>query len=106
MTAITLLLSQYELLLLLCDTLSTADIISLGSTCKEHHDYIHGSEITFDNLLSAAHCSGKGSIDHARVFGAWRGDELEAEQHCLRDKDIEPCTSCGVPVCNVKTQWS
>ncbi|KAK3672316.1 hypothetical protein LTR78_007856 [Recurvomyces mirabilis] len=78
MAPMTTLLSQYQLLLMLCDTLSTADILSLGATSNENHVYIHGSKVTFDRLISTTHCSGRGIVAQARVFGEWRGDAANA----------------------------
>ena len=100
MAPITTLLSQYQLLLMLCDTLSTADILSLGATSRENHAYIYGSNTTFDKLLSTTHCSGKGIVDQARVFGEWRGDPSTAKIKCLGE-EARPCSDCGVRVCNV-----
>ena len=73
MAYITTLLSQHALLTTLCQYLSTADIIDLGTTSRANHVYIHSSKNIFTRLVSNAECSGKGFVAHARVFDSFMG---------------------------------
>jgi hypothetical protein len=100
---ITKVLSQYELLQSVCRVLSSADIIHLAATCKEHWTYIASNKPTLTNLLSTAHCDGRGIVAQARVFGYWEGDPSKAPEHaqCF-GADVKPCTSCGAHVCDVR----
>ncbi|KAM0723030.1 hypothetical protein Q7P37_001228 [Cladosporium fusiforme] len=97
---ITLLLSQYELLRLLCEHLSSADIIHLGATCKKHWRYIASSKKVQKELIGKSSCDGRGIIAQARVFGYWKGNPDNATRKC-KGKDAEPCEDCGAMVCNI-----
>jgi hypothetical protein len=99
---ITKVLSQYELLQSVCSSLSSADIIHLAATCKEHWTYIASSKTSLTNLLSTSRCDGRGVVAQARVFGYWQGDPSSAPSYaqCL-DAETKPCTSCGAQVCDV-----
>ena len=68
-TPLTSLLSQYELLSLLCENLSSADIIHLGATCREHWQYVGHNPVILRRLIAESACDGKGIIAQARVFG-------------------------------------
>jgi hypothetical protein len=97
---ITTLLSQYELLLSLCQHLSSADIIHLGATSTEHWYYITGSRNLLKSLMANSSCDGTGIIAQARVFGYWGANSEKATRKC-RGKDAQPCHDCGAMVCNV-----
>ena len=101
-TMISKVLSQYELLQLVCSYISSADIIHLAATCKEHQSYIASSKRTLANLLASACCDGSGIVSQAKVFGHWKGDPsaAPADFRCLTD-DTAPCSSCGAQVCDV-----
>jgi hypothetical protein len=100
---ITTLLSQYELLTLLCEHLSSADIIHLGATSKEHWQYVAQSPAILQGLIAESTCDGKGIVAQARVFGHWQADPAKATRKC-RGKDAKPCSDCGAMVCNVCLQ--
>ena len=99
---ITKVLSQYELLQSVCSTLSSADIIHLAATCREHRTYIASNQTTFTKLLSSARCDGRGIVAQARVFGYWNGDPSKVPSivQCL-GAEVKPCTLCGAQVCDV-----
>lgn len=99
---ITKVLSQYELLQSIRTNLSSADIIHLAATCKEHRTCITSSKAVFAHLQSTARCDGRGIVAQARVFGYWDGDPTNApaNSQCL-DTNVKPCTSCGAHVCDV-----
>jgi DnaJ-class molecular chaperone len=99
---ITTLLSQYELLVSLCQHLSSADIIHLGVTSKEHWQYVSGSPKLLKALIGNSSCDGTGIIAQARVFGHWNADPSQATRKC-RGREAEPCHDCGAMVCNVAT---
>lgn len=97
---ITTLLSQYELLSLLCEHLSIADIVHLGATSKEHWQYIASSPVILKALLSGSACDGRGIVAQARIFGRWDANPANATRKC-RGKDAKPCDDCGAMICNV-----
>lgn len=97
---LTSLLSQYELLTTLCENLSSADIVHLGATSKEHWQYIGHNSIIFKSLIADSECDGKGIIAQARVFGYWQADPSKATRKC-QGKDAKSCGDCGAMVCNV-----
>ena len=99
---ITKVLSQYELLKSVCEGLSSADIVHLAATCKEHRTYISSNKEILALLQSTAHCDGRGIVAQAHVFGYWSGDpsKAPADSKCL-GADAKPCTECGAHVCNV-----
>ena len=97
---VTTLLSQYELLTMLCENLSSADIVHLGATSKEHWQYV---EHNLKGLMADSTCDGKGIIAQARVFGHWQANPGKATREC-RGKDAKPCSDCGAMVCNV-SRW-
>jgi len=99
---VTTLLSQYELLTMLCENLSSADIVHLGATSKEHWQYV-GHNIK--GLIASSTCDGKGIIAQARVFGHWQANPDNATREC-RGKDAKPCSKCGAMVCNVSQRRS
>jgi len=99
---ITTLLSQYELLISLCQHLSSADIIHLGATSTEHWQYVTGSPKLLKTLIGNSSCDGTGIIAQARVLGHWNADPSQATRKCS-GKDAEPCHDCGAMVCNVAT---
>ena len=101
MTAITTILSQYELLLSVCQRLSSADIVHLAATCKTHRAYIASQQSTTDILLSKSICDGTGIVAQARVFGHWKGDTSKATYQCL-GADSKSCSKCGAKVCDVR----
>ena len=97
-------LSQYELLTLLCENLSSADIIHLGWTLKEHWLYIGHSPVICKGLLAESTCDGKGIVAQARVFGHYQADPAQALMHVkCRGRDAKPCRDCGAMVCNVRS---
>jgi hypothetical protein len=100
---ITKVLSQYELLKSVCKDLSSADIIHLAATCKEHRTYISSNAEILAILQSTAHCDGRGIVTQARMFGYWSGDPSKAppESKCLVAL-AKPCASCGAHVCDVR----
>ena len=97
---ITTLLSQYELLISLCQHLSRADIIHLGATSTEHWQHVTGSLKLLKALMQNASCDGTGITAQARVFGYWGADPEKATRKC-RGKDAQPYHDCGAMVCNV-----
>jgi hypothetical protein len=97
---ITTLISQYELLTSLCQHLSSADIIHLGATSKEHWQYLTGSPKLLRALIRNSSCDGRGIAAQARIFGYWDYKPERAMRKC-RGKDAQPCHDCGAMVCNV-----
>jgi len=85
---------------MLCGNLSSADIVHLGATSKEHWQYIGHNPAIFKGLISESTCDGKGIIAQARVFGHWQAKPEKATREC-RGKDAKPCSDCGAMVCNV-----
>lgn len=98
---ITALLSQYELLRTVCQHLSSADIIHLGETSKEHWQYIGSKPKLLKGLLGMSCCDGSGVVAQALVFGHWKGNLENATRKC-EGKDANPCADCGAMVCNVR----
>ena len=96
---LTSLLSQYELLTILCENLSSADIVHLGATSREHWQYIGHNPVIFKGLIAESTCDGKGIIARARVFGHWYTEPTKATKKC-RGKDAKPCSDCGAMVCD------
>jgi hypothetical protein len=94
--------SQYELLAMLCENLSSADIVRLGATSREHWQYVGHSPVIFKGLIAESTCDGKGIIAQARVFGHWQAKPEKATRNC-RGKDAKPCSDCGAMVCNVSS---
>jgi len=97
---LTTLLSQYELLTRLCGNLSSADIVHVGATSREHWQYVGHNPVIFKGLIAGSLCDGKSIVAQARVFGLWQSDPSKAKWKC-RGKDAKPCYECGAMVCNV-----
>jgi hypothetical protein len=97
---ITTLLSQYELLTSLCQHISSADIIHLGATSKEHWHYVTTSPRLLKALIGNSSCDGRGIVAQARIFGYWDYKPERATRKC-RGKDAQPCYDCGAMACNV-----
>ena len=102
---ITTLISQYELLTSLCQHLSSADIIHLVATSKEHWQYLTGSPKLLKALIGNSSCDGRGIAAQARIFGYWDYKPERATRKC-RGKDAQPCHDCGAMVCNVLPPFS
>lgn len=97
---LTSMLSQYELLTMLCENLSSADIVHLGATSREHWQYVGHNSVIFKGLIADSTCDGKGIIAQARVFGHWKAKPEKATRKC-KGRDAKPCSDCGAMVCNV-----
>lgn len=93
-------LSQYELMLMVTNHLSSADIIHLTATCHEIKTYLTDDKTIYSNIRSNALCDGKGIEARAKCFGHWKGDATKAQGRC-RGKDCLPCDNCDAMVCNV-----
>jgi hypothetical protein len=100
LSPITALLSQYEILALVCESLSSADIIHLGATSREHWQYVASSPTILSGLIAKSSCDRKGITAQAKAFGHWEADPTQATVKC-RGKDAKPCSDCGAMVCNV-----
>lgn len=98
---LTKLLSQYALLTSVCQHLSSADVVHLGQTSREHWQYIGASPATLRILIALTVCGGQGIQARAAVFGHWRGDAAQGAALC-RGKEAKPCADCGAKVCNVR----
>ncbi|USW48076.1 hypothetical protein Slin15195_G013950 [Septoria linicola] len=97
---ISILLSQYETLHMLCSYLSSADVIHLAATSKAHWNFIAENTIILKHLISIGRCDGSGIARRARYFLYWDGDEGQATYSCLESKDAKPCSDCGALVCD------
>jgi hypothetical protein len=97
---ITALLSQYEILALVCESLSSADIIHLGATSREHWQYVASSPTILSGLIAQSTCDGTGITAQARAFGHWKTDPTNAKVKC-RGRDAKQCSDCKAMVCNV-----
>lgn len=98
--AITKILSQYEILEKIANNLSSADLVHLAATNKEHKKYITGSKPIHDRFKSSALCDGKGIKSRAHCFGHWNGDPSKATVKC-KEGDCKPCCKCEAMVCQV-----
>lgn len=98
---ITTLLSQYGLLRLVCQHLSSADVVHLGATSREHWQYIGSSPKVLKELIRGSRCDGSGIIAQARVFGHWKGNLDNPTRKC-KGRDAKLCGDCGAMVCNVR----
>ncbi|KAI5209810.1 hypothetical protein E4T42_03802 [Aureobasidium subglaciale] len=92
-------LSQYQLMIMVTDQLSSADIVHLTSTCKEINAYLTDDENIFARIKESAHCDGKGIEARARCFGHWQGDVTKAIVQCEATEPM-PCEDCKAMVCN------
>ncbi|KAI5275733.1 hypothetical protein E4T47_01266 [Aureobasidium subglaciale] len=92
-------LSQYQLMIMVTDQLSSADIIHLTSTCKEINAYLTDDENIFARIKEGAHCDGKGIEARAKCFGHWQGDVTKAIVQC-ESTEPRPCDECKAIVCN------
>lgn len=93
-------LSQYELMIMVTDQLSSADIIHLTATCKEIKTYLTDGETIYASITERANCDGKGIEARAKCFGHWKGDLTKATVRC-GGSDCQPCDGCSAMVCNV-----
>lgn len=100
-TAMSTMLSQYEVLAMLCGYLSSADVIHLAATSREHWQYIASSKTLLKSYLSNARCDGKGVLARAKLFGHWSGNLNTAQEKCRDKESAEPCEDCGAVICNV-----
>lgn len=86
-------LSQHQMLSIICSDLTAADILRLGATCKEAKTYVLDSTAVFDSLKKRAVCDGSGLKLRSMLF-------KRHEDVCSED-EARPCTDCGVAVCDV-----
>jgi hypothetical protein len=93
-------LSQYQLMIMVTDQLSSADIIHLITTRKEIKMYLTDDENIFASIQENANCDGKGIEARAKCFGHWKGDVTKATVKC-GGAICEPCDDCEAMVCNV-----
>lgn len=94
-------LSQYELMIMVTDQLSSADIIHLIASCKEIKMYLTDDKTIYNSIVENANCDGKGIEARAKCFGHWKGDATKATVQC-GGSDCEPCDGCHAMVCNVR----
>ncbi|KAG9630960.1 hypothetical protein KCU95_g13851, partial [Aureobasidium melanogenum] len=92
-------LSQYELMIMVTDQLSSADIIHLTATCKEIKTYLTDDKVIYASIAERANCDGKGIEARAKCFGHWKGDVTDANVRC-GGSDCQPCEDCHAMVCN------
>ncbi|KAI4734552.1 hypothetical protein E4T50_14923 [Aureobasidium sp. EXF-12298] len=92
-------LSQYELMIMVTDRLSSADIIHLTATCKEIKTYLTDDKTIYASITERANCDGKGIEARAKCFGHWKGDVTNANVRC-GGSDCQPCDDCHAMVCN------
>jgi hypothetical protein len=85
---------------MLCENLSSEDIVHLGATSREHWQYIGHNPVILKGLISNSTCDGKGIIAQAHVFGHWKADPEKATREC-KGNDARPCSDCRAMVCNV-----
>lgn len=93
-------LSQYQLMIMVTDQLSSADIIHLITTCKEIKMYLTDDRKIYNSIVSNANCDGKGIEARAKCFGHWKGDVTKATAQC-GGSDCKPYDGCKAMVCNV-----
>jgi hypothetical protein len=93
-------LSQYQLMIMVTDQLSSADIIHLITTCKEIKMYLTDDKTIYTSIKQNANCDGKGIEARAKCFGHWKGDLTKATAKC-GGSDCQPCDDCSAMVCNV-----
>ncbi|CAD0096979.1 unnamed protein product, partial [Aureobasidium vineae] len=94
-------LSQYELMIMVTDQLSSADIIHLTATCKEIKMYLTDDKTIYSSITQRANCDGKGIEARAKCFGHWNGNVTEANAQC-GGSDCQPCDGCSAMVCNCR----
>jgi hypothetical protein len=92
-------LSQYQLMIMVTDQLSSADIIYLIATCKEIKMYLTDDETIYASIKEKANCDGKGIEARAKCFGHWKGDITKATAQC-EGSNCKPCDDCSAMVCN------
>lgn len=98
-------LSQYELMIMVTDQLSSADIIHLITTCKEIKMYLTDDRKIYNSIVENANCDGKGIEARAKCFGHWKGDVTKATAKC-GGPDCKPYDGCTAMVCNVSVSES
>lgn len=96
--------SQYELLELLAQNLSTMDLYHTALTCSELHDLILKSQSGFERLKRVALCDGSGLKARQAYEDVWcHFDPQEVEIRLWNLKCDEagalPCLKCGINVC-------
>jgi len=103
MSPLTTLLSQHELMCLLCRYISSADIVHLSATSRIHRLYMTSSQPIYKQIMSEAICDGTGIIAQERVFakGGFPGPSTLVENKCLI-ADCKPCSECGAQVFDVR----
>ncbi|KAK6442971.1 hypothetical protein LTR95_000849 [Oleoguttula sp. CCFEE 5521] len=66
---ITRMISQYGMLAELCKHISSADVVHLAATCREHHGYITSNPALFKSFLGSGHCDSSGLMAQHKIFG-------------------------------------
>nr|OQO20417.1 hypothetical protein B0A51_11158 [Rachicladosporium sp. CCFEE 5018] len=96
--AITRMISQYGVLVELCKCMSSADIVNLAATCREHRKYISSNSDLLKVFMDSSHCDGSGLIAQQKIFGIDFGEGVDPKTRCL-GYDAKPCVDCGAKVC-------
>jgi hypothetical protein len=86
-------LSQYQLMIMVTDQLSSADIIHLIATCKEIKMYLTDDKTIYANIQENANCDGKGIEARAKCFGHWKGDVTKAT---VKSHTWKTCHAAGM----------
>lgn len=94
------LISQYGILSVIASNISSADLIHLAQTSKEHWQYIAASKPVYEHIRSTTQCDGTGIVTRAKIFHHFNGDASNAQIHCLGE-NARPCVNCHAQVCNV-----
>lgn len=116
------LISQYPILQVLSEYLSTLDLFHLALTDRSHYDYILSSKNIFNTLRRSCLCDGHGLADRQNFVGLysldrrsynwglarrviWQDDPIEVRLYGTKCDDSEalPCIKCGINICEVLT---
>lgn len=110
-------LSQYCILEITAEHLSTLDLFRLAITCSELYALIRQSNTLFDYLRRVGICDGRGLLARQQFWGVYDSVKTRGYSTCIYDEELEvrvwnlkcdtfnalPCLRCGLNFCEVRS---
>src|SRR5438552_834931 len=95
------LLSQYGILSLITEYLTTRELLYLAITCKEHWAYIHGSPVILQKLKKSTCCEAQ-AHDRKKWEKTFRIKLPDPINPDCKGSRTRACVRCDMQVCQVR----